>query len=140
MRISVTLRHAPCRLLLAMVLGGVVLGSVAGCSSWQRDPDGMPDISSIQLKQRGKHWVAYPPSCYALAQPERDWDNVNRAQVAFGCATYTNLAQSLVRPRDLDLPRRYKGTAAEAAALSVTRYRENRVEPLRESTTLKIDK
>ncbi|RLM22690.1 hypothetical protein BIY29_11885 [Brenneria alni] len=109
------------------------MGLLAGCASWQRDDDGLPDVSSIKLQQQGKQWVAVPPDCSSLMQPGYHWSHQGRQQVAFGCATYTNLAVSLARPQDLSTPRIYSGMQADAAALSVTRYRQNKVEPLRET-------
>ncbi|QTF07483.1 hypothetical protein HC231_05795 [Brenneria izadpanahii] len=120
------------RYLVLLFIGGTI-GVLTGCSSWQRDDDGMPDVSSIKLQQRGKAWVAVPPDCQSMLQPKRDWRDDDRWRIAFGCATYTNLAVSLARPQDLAAPRRYSGMQADAAALSVTRYRENKVEPLRET-------
>ncbi|MBJ7222713.1 MULTISPECIES: CpaD family pilus assembly lipoprotein [unclassified Brenneria] len=116
---------------LLLIAGGI--GLMAGCASWQRDKAGMPDVSSIKLQQYGKRWVAMPPDCYPLLQPDYHWSHNGRRQVAFGCATYTNLAVSLARPQDLSRPRVYSGMQADAAALSVTRYRQNTVEPLRQT-------
>ncbi|QCR10259.1 hypothetical protein EH207_02995 [Brenneria rubrifaciens] len=93
----------------------------------------MPDVSSITLHQRGGRWVAVPPDCYKLLQPGYHWSLEGRKQVAFGCATYTNLAISLARPQDLSRPRVYSGMQADAAALAITRYRQNKVEPLRQT-------
>lgn len=120
------------RYLVLLFIGGAI-GLLTGCSSWQRDDDGMPDVSSIKLQQRGKSWVAVPPDCRSMLQPKRDWRDDDRWRIAFGCATYTNLAASLARPQDLTSPRRYSGMQADAASLAVTRYRENKVEPLRET-------
>lgn len=120
------------RYLILLFFAGA-LGLPTGCSSWQRDNDGMPDVSSIKLQQQGKAWVAVPPDCRSMLQPRRDWQDDDRWRIAFGCATYTNLAASLAHPQDLTSPRRYRGMQADAAALAVTRYRENKVEPLRET-------
>ncbi|MEC5318915.1 CpaD family pilus assembly lipoprotein [Brenneria populi subsp. brevivirga] len=118
---------------LALLFIGGAIAALTGCGSWQRDDDGMPDVSSIQLQQRGKEWVAVAPDCRRMLQPKRDWRDNDRWRIAFGCATYTNLAASLARPQDLAAPQAYSGMQADAAALSVTRYRENKVEPLRET-------
>ncbi|MCG8710791.1 hypothetical protein JHU04_004100 [Brenneria sp. 4F2] len=118
-------------LVLLPISAAIALSS--GCSSWQQDDDGMPDVSSIKLQQRGKEWVAVAPDCQSMLQPGRDWEDNGRWRIAFGCATYTNLAASLARPQDLAAPRQYSGMQADAAALSITRYRENKVEPLRQT-------
>ncbi|PWC17696.1 CpaD family pilus assembly lipoprotein [Brenneria corticis] len=118
-------------LALLLVAGAAWLS--AGCASWQRDPAGMPDVSSIRLQLRGKPWAAVAPDCDRLLQPAYHWSHDGRQQVAFGCATYSNLAISLARPQDLSTPRVYSGMQADAAALAVTRYRQNKVEPLRET-------
>lgn len=127
MRIRINRYH---RLMLV-----TLMATLAGCSSWQRDNDGLPDVSSIGLRQSGTQWVAVAPDCHKLLQPQRGWGEETRGQIAFGCATYTNLAASLARPQDLVTPRQYSGAEADAAALSVTRYRENKVEPLRQTTS-----
>ncbi|KAA8999489.1 hypothetical protein FJU30_14050 [Affinibrenneria salicis] len=97
----------------------------------------MPDVSSIRLQQQGTQWVAQPPDCASLLQPQRDWRDNDRWRIAFGCATYTNLAVSLARPQDLAAPQPYRAMQADAAGLAVKRYRDNQVEPLRETHSTK---
>lgn len=115
---------------------------LAGCSHWQRDNYGVPDASSIRLKQTGGQWTAQGPDCRRLLQPERNWMDDDRWQIAFGCATYNNLAASVARPQDLTAPHRLADGQADAATLAVERYRTNKVEPLlkTESTTKATNK
>jgi type IV pilus biogenesis protein CpaD/CtpE len=53
-----------------------------------------------------------------------------RPGVAFGCATYSNLAAMLARPADLVAPVPYAGADASLAASAVRRYEEGRATPL----------
>lgn len=115
------------------LLGAGVFLLLSGCQSWQRDSYGLPDVSSIGLRQSNGHWTAVVPDCAALLQPQRDGTDASRGQIAFGCATYTNLANSLARPEDLAVPRAYPGMQGDTAALAILRYRENKAEPLRET-------
>lgn len=113
---------------------------VSGCAFPRKDLASMPDPSVIQVVQTadGK-WVAVPPDCTPLQQPSR-YDNFNnrRMSVAFGCATYSNLAGSVARPTDLVAPRSYSGMHADSAGLAVQRYRVNEVEALRETQTTSV--
>ncbi|TBU93531.1 hypothetical protein [Stutzerimonas kirkiae] len=118
-----------------LLVAGLAL-LLPGCASWQRDAQGVPDASVIQLQRFGEHWVGVAPDCRALEQPaRRQGEDRQRWRIAFGCATYGNLAASLARPQDLAQPLRYPGMHADAAALAVTRYRENKVEALRETAS-----
>ena len=58
-----------------------------------------------------------------------------RPDVAFGCATYTNLAAMLVRGSDLTDPVPFGGPDADVAADAVRRYETGKVMPLQSSST-----
>ena len=103
--------------------GGLLLSTaalLAGCMSAQ-PPLGMPDPSVIGFMP-GDGGHAVPPSCDALNQPSAMIDaGKHRSGVAFGCATYSNLAAMLARPADLVAPQPYAGADAPLAASAVRR-------------------
>lgn len=108
---------------------------LAGCAFPKRDAKAMPDASVIKVQLQNGVWVAVPPECASLftefARPKFN----SRPQYSFGCATYTNLANSVARPQDLVQPSTYAGQQADHAAEAVTRYRQNEVTPLRETSS-----
>jgi pilus assembly protein CpaD len=107
---------------IACALG---LTAMAGCLS-APPPLNLPDASSIGFD--GQH--AVPPDCAQLVEPSHLVDAGHaRPGVAFGCATYTNLAAMLARPADLAAPLPYAGADAAVAASAVRRYDEDRVTP-----------
>lgn len=110
---------------------------LAGCAFPKYDYSLVPDASVIQVQLQDGRWVAVPPECAHLytEAPRPIYDS--RPQAAFGCATYTNLANSVARPRDLLAPHEYAGQQADTAADAVTRYREDKVTPLRETNSTK---
>src|SRR5690554_438021 len=110
--------------------------TLSGCAFPRKDFAGMPDPSVIRLTQHNGQWQAHAPECTPLLQPSQynAYDNI-RMSIAFGCATYSNLAASVARPADLTNPRPFAGTHPDAAALAVQRYRMNDVEPLRETSS-----
>lgn len=108
--------------------------SLTGCMS-DHPPLGMPDTSVIGYDPRdGGH--AVPPQCNQLQQSSHMIDaGAGRPGVAFGCATYGNLAAMLARPADLVAPLPYAGPDAALAASAVRRYDEGRVKPLNPTST-----
>ncbi len=113
---------------------------ITGCGFPRKDHAGLPDARVIQVTQGSDgRLVARAPDCAPLLQPSQ-YHNVNDARpaIAFGCATYSNLAASLARPGDLISPRNYRGQHADSAVLAVERYRLNEVEPLRETLSTDI--
>lgn len=126
------------RLFLAALSGCLAL--TAGCAFPRKDYSGVPDPSVIRVVQGPDgRVVAQAPDCVALLQGSQ-YHSVNDARpaIAFGCATYTNLAASLARPADLVSPREFGGPHPNAAALAVHRYRLNQVEPLRTTRSTNI--
>ena len=122
----------PLRTLIALCLTSILF---TACAFPRKDVSGVPDTSVIRVVQGADgRLVAQAPDCMALLQPSQ-YHSVNDARpaIAFGCATYTNLAASLARPADLVSPRSYAGQHGDSAALAVHRYRINEVEPLRET-------
>jgi len=122
----------------ATVAGAMLLTS--GCAFPRKDLVGVPDPSVIRLALDADGSVrAQAPDCGPLQQKSQYHSfHGSRMSMAFGCAPYSNLANTLARPADLVQPREYSGSQADAAALAVQRYRQNEVEPLRgtQSTTL----
>ncbi|RKP49049.1 hypothetical protein D7S89_09545 [Trinickia fusca] len=107
--------------------------SLSGCMS-MHPPLGMPDDSVIGFDAPSAR--AVPPECAALNQPSHMIDaGAGRPGVAFGCATYTNLAAMLARPADLVAPLPYAGADAALAASAVRRYDEGHVTPLNPTST-----
>lgn len=117
---------------IATVLALAASASLAGCMS-EHPPLGMPDASVIGFAP-GDGGHATPPPCEALDQPSHMIDaGAARLGVAFGCATYSNLAAMLARPADLIAPLPYTGADAPLAASAVRRYEEGRTMPLNSS-------
>lgn len=118
--------------------GMVVFGlgiALAGCAFPKRDYTYLPDASVIQVQMKDGQWVATPPNCNKF-YPEYPRDKFDsRPQAAFGCATYTNLANSVARPQDLAVPAAYSGQMGDTAGSAVTRYREGKITPLRDTTS-----
>src|SRR5690606_14077702 len=85
-------------------LGFVLLaGSLAGCAFPAKHAMQMPDPGVIQtVRLADGRDVLLPPDCGALMDPSRlDKLEDRRPGIAFGCATYTNMAHSIARPQDL---------------------------------------
>ncbi len=110
------------------------LSALAGCMS-EHPPLGMPDDSVIGFTAQGGG-RALPPQCDRLDQPSHMIDaGRSRPGVAFGCATYSNLAAMLVRPADLVAPLPYAGADAALGASAVRAYEEGRTHPLNPTST-----
>ena len=115
--------------LIATILAAVASIGLASCMSAQ-PPLGMPDPSVIGFTP-GDGASATPPQCASLNQRSGMLDaGFARPGVAFGCATYSNLAAMLARPADLVAPVPYAGADAPLAASAVRRYEEGRTIPL----------
>lgn len=112
---------------------GVCL-TLGACAFPRKDFSSVPDPSVITVQQAGSRYHAIAPDCRRLLQPSQynKADDL-RMSIAFGCATYTNLAGQVAQPRDLVAPASYRGQSAEAAAGAATRYRDNKITPLRET-------
>ena len=108
--------------------------TLSACAFPRKDFSSVPDAGVITLKQVGSGYEAVAPDCDRLLQPSQynKADDL-RMSVAFGCATYSNLAGQLARPEDLLAPRVYRGQSADTVAGAVERYRENKVTPLRQT-------
>lgn len=118
---------------LAALLGMLLL---AGCAFPRKDFSGLPGPDVIKVVNEGNGYRAQGPDCNNLLQPSQHSkaDNL-RMSIAFGCATYNNLADQLARPEDLVAPKRYPGQSADTAGAAVERYRTNEVTPLRGTDT-----
>lgn len=128
------MRNRLIRHLTSTVTFLAALGSLAGCMS-AHPPLGMPDDSVIGFTaQDGGR--AIPPQCAQLNQPSQMSDaGWHRPGVAFGCATYSNLAAMLARPADLVAPVPYAGADAALGASAVRAYEEGRSQPLKPTST-----
>lgn len=117
-------------------IAGLLVGAacaLAGCMS-PAPPLGMPDASVIGFTP-GEGGLAVPPPCDALNQTSGMSDaGIARPGIAFGCATYSNLAAMVARPADFVAPLPYAGADAALAASAVRRYEEGRLPPFNSST------
>jgi pilus assembly protein CpaD len=131
---DVRMKHAHIPALGLMLLAG----TLGGCAFPARHAMQMPDPGVIQtVRLADGREVLLPPDCAALLDPSRlDRPGGRRPDIAFGCATYTNLARSIARPQDLTRPAAHAGQDAGAAASAVQRYRDNEVTPLNRNSTL----
>lgn len=120
----------------------VALGTVlSACAFPRKDFSSLPDARVITVKQTESGPRAVAPECSSLLQPSQynKADDL-RMSIAFGCATYTNLADQLARPEDLISPKSYAGQSTDTAADAVTRYRADKVTPLRETMSTNAGK
>lgn len=108
-------------------------GLLTGCMSLE--PAHLPSESLLYL-QNGQ---IQSPDCRTLQDPSEFRDGplqlTHRPSVAFGCATYSNLAKMIANPQDLEQPRRYPGQDATTAGAAVQRYHDDKVKPLLNTTT-----
>lgn len=114
--------------------------TLQGCAFPRKDFTSLPGVEVIKVtRDQNGRYMAEGPDCNQL-QEASQYHGINNARpsIAFGCATYSNLAASLARPSDLVSPKEFAGPQPDAAVLAVERYRLNTVEPLRntESTSL----
>jgi type IV pilus biogenesis protein CpaD/CtpE len=108
-----------------------LLTALSGCMS-AHQPLSMPDASVVGFD--GTH--AVPPDCAKLQQPSHLVDaGSGRPGVAFGCATYTNLANMLARPADLVQPIPYAGADAAIGASAAHHYEDGTAAPLNSTST-----
>lgn len=125
--------------MLRSLLFTSVVVLLAGCGFPNKNYSTLPDPGIIRVTQTEAGFQAIPPECARLLEPSRlnKFDDP-RPAVAFGCATYTNLAEQLARPRDLTHPAPYAGQSPDTAGAAVQRYRENAVTPLRSTSATDI--
>jgi hypothetical protein len=106
---------------LATLLGGCI-----------HPPFDMPDASVI----RDNDGFAAAPDCNQLAVPSGLTDaGIRQPSVAWGCATYANLAAQVANPRDLTQPAPVGPADAAVAANAMRRYEEDKVTPLDQKTS-----
>ena len=119
------------RLALCSLSSLTLLATLSGCMSAQ-PPLSMPTSSVIGFD--GTHTA--PPDCAKLEQPSHLVDaGIKRPTVAFGCATYTNLANMLARPADLVQPLPYAGADAALGASAAHHYEDGTAMPLNTTST-----
>ncbi|TDR80247.1 CpaD family pilus assembly lipoprotein [Paludibacterium purpuratum] len=87
----------------------------------------MPDATVITVRDG----QAIGPDCNKLEDEpylNNGWlQAVHRPEVAFGCATYNNLARMIANPQDLVDPKRYPGPGATNSGAAVQRYYDDKV-------------
>jgi len=128
------MQHRLARLMISLVAVLAAASTLSGCMS-EHPPLGMPNDSVIGFTADGGG-KAIPPPCDQLNQPSHMIDaGRGRPGVAFGCATYSNLAAMLVRPADLVAPEPYAGADAALGASAVRAYEEGRAQPLKSTST-----
>jgi hypothetical protein len=103
---------------------GLLVTLLGGCF---QPPFDMPDASVIH--HDGGQIGA--PDCRQLVVPSGLTDGgLRQPSVAWGCATYTNLAAQIAHPRDLGQPGPMGPADAAVAADAMRRYEQNKVTPL----------
>jgi hypothetical protein len=128
------MQHRLARRIISLAGAIVAASAVSGCMS-EHPPLGMPNDSVIGFTADGGG-RAIAPSCDQLNQPSHMIDaGRGRPGVAFGCATYSNLAAMLARPADLVAPEPYAGADAALGASAVRAYEEGRAQPLKSTST-----
>lgn len=120
---------------LFCVIGATL--SLTGCFP-HRDMTQLPETNAINVTRGADgRYVAIPPDCNTLLQPS-EYSTVTdpRPGIAFGCASLTNLAAQVANPQDLVAPAHpYAGQHADTAGSAVTRYRLDKVTPLKNTTS-----
>lgn len=112
---------------------------LAGCTFPRKDFSGMPGPEVIRVTQEGSGYTVQRPDCGKLQQPsQHNKADDLRLSIAFGCATYSNLADQVARPEDLVAPKAYGGQSADTAGAAVQRYRDNEVTPLRGTSSTDV--
>lgn len=115
---------------------GMALG---GCAFPNKENVALPNPGIITVTQDASGFRAVPPDCTPLLEASRlDKPEDRRPAIAFGCATYTNLANQVARPNDLTHPKPYAGQSADTAAGAAQRYREGQVTELRGTSTTDV--
>lgn len=108
---------------------GLLVTLLGGCF---QPPFNMPDASVI----RSDGGQIVPPDCRQLVVPSGLTDGGWRQpSVAWGCATFTNLAAQIAHPRDLDQPGPMGPADAAVAADAMRRYELDKVTPLDKQTS-----
>lgn len=118
------------------LLAACVCLLAGACTFPRKDFSSLPDASVIGLAQEGRQLRAVAPECSRfLSRSQLSKPGDTRMDIAFGCATYTNLSAQIAQPADLFQPRPFGGQEAGAAGAAVERYRMDAVKPLRGTTT-----
>ncbi|WP_236873597.1 CpaD family pilus assembly lipoprotein [Burkholderia sp. PAMC 26561] len=121
-----TMNYARTFKLLAACIAALPL---AGCLT---PPRGMPDETVIGYDGH----KAIAPDCEPLEHRSLLLDGgLPRPTMAWGCATYTNLAAQVANPRDFVAPAKLAPADAAVAASAVRRYETGRIIPLDEATS-----
>jgi type IV pilus biogenesis protein CpaD/CtpE len=108
---------------------GLLVTLLGGCF---QPPFEMPDASVIRYD--GGQAVA--PDCRQLAVRSSLTDGgIRQPSVAWGCATYSNLAAQVSNPRDLQQPGPMGPADAAVAADAMHRYELDKVTPLDKQTS-----
>src|SRR5699024_1417341 len=122
---------------LRLLLSATLILGLTACAFPKRDAKGLPDTSVIEVKQQNGQWVAIPPECQSLFTEFTRLKYDSRPRSPLGCATYSNLANSVATPKDLVRPSQYSGQHVDTASDGVTRYRTGNITPLQDTNTTK---
>lgn len=103
---------------------------LAGCLT--KPSIGMPDASTLSYDGHS----VIGPDCEALERESLVTNaGFRRPSVAFGCATYSNLAAQIARPADIEAPLPMGPADGAVAAGAVRRYQTGTVIPLDTTST-----
>lgn len=103
---------------------------LAGC--FTKPSIGMPDASTLSYDG---HSVVGPDCTELERQSLVTNAGFRRPSIAFGCATYTNLAAQIARPTDIVAPQPMGPADGAVAAAAVRRYETDTVTPLDPTST-----
>ena len=93
---------------------------------------GMPDAATLSYDGHS----VIGPDCDELERKSLVTNTgFRRPSIAFGCATYSNLAAQIARPADIVSPQPMGPADGAVAAAAVRRYQLNQVTPLDETST-----
>lgn len=80
-------------------------------------------------------YTAEAPDCSAMVTANPSLEAENRPSMAFGCATYSNLAAQVADPADLAVPRAFAGPEGTTGSTAVQSYLDDKVKKLKSLST-----
>jgi pilus assembly protein CpaD len=120
--------------ILHVTLACLLFAGLAGCF---KSPIDMPHQSVITSDGN----TLTPPDCSDLQSPSELTDaGLRRPSVAWGCATYTNLAAQIAHPEHFNHPVELGPADAAMAASAVHRYENGKAEKVDTSSTREASK
>ncbi|WP_345814954.1 CpaD family pilus assembly lipoprotein [Paraburkholderia sp. PREW-6R] len=123
------------RSLICAALGVAACTLLGGC--FTKPSIGMPDASTLSYDGHS----VIGPDCAELERKSLVSNaGFRRPSIAFGCATYSNLAAQIARPADIVTPLPLGPADGAVAAAGVRRYQTDQVTPLDATTTRQQEK